>query len=516
MALKVISSKYHSVKHLGGCPTWSQWQNLATRGECLQFYDNHKSLAVAPKPKAIPYMKSEGQKWKSLKKIDPSLNKSDYKTFLCKDTKNSVVNKVVKKKYRKLGDCKKIVQKAYQHINNNQAVEVELVSSKNSKFKVKYTCKCKKHLENWLEKVIADEVETLTGYNTTKVQFEDFHNPKEVELFKYASINVTPVTAGCNKKNYDAHYTIAGTRMNINVLSLKSQKENCAFKVIDHFLGTDINVKDYRFKKKLKGKLSPEEFVQIYNEHKSDDDLPVRIYTSHVKNLDEGYNHVLYHKEHYTVIENLKPKPKDINKDGEKRTGCKRGKLFWDIEAREDRSKYVEIGKEKTKSYQLQDSITHTHYKPYKAKEYTDVCYETNPAESSCRQFIDFLNEAAENRKFYNCYGHYSSGFDLYFLIKDLTEEEWMDAEIKMRGKNVIKFIYKQHRFVDSWLFMPQSLASLCSEKNYNVSEGKMTEIELDDENQHVLLPLWVKEEVSHLKEYYNSELQKNPYKEWT
>ena len=42
-----------------------------------------------------------------------------------------------------------------------------------------------------------------------------------------------------------------------------------------------------------------------------------------------------------------------------------------------------------------------------------------------------------------------------------------------------------------------------------------LAEVELSDENQNIVLPDFIVEEVTGLKEYYNSMLQRNPYTTW-
>ena len=43
-----------------------------------------------------------------------------------------------------------------------------------------------------------------------------------------------------------------------------------------------------------------------------------------------------------------------------------------------------------------------------------------------------------------------------------------------------------------------------------------VAEVELDDENQTIELPEWIGEEVSHDHRYSNSNLSKNPWKNWS
>lgn len=42
-----------------------------------------------------------------------------------------------------------------------------------------------------------------------------------------------------------------------------------------------------------------------------------------------------------------------------------------------------------------------------------------------------------------------------------------------------------------------------------------LAEVELDDENQNIDMPTWVKEEVTSQRKYYNSQLAANPYNKW-
>ena len=50
----------------------------------------------------------------------------------------------------------------------------------------------------------------------------------------------------------------------------------------------------------------------------------------------------------------------------------------------------------------------------------------------------------------------------------------------------------------------------------YGDNEGLViAEVELEDENEKIKLPLWIKEEVSGDIKYYNSNLMKYPYNQW-
>ena len=50
----------------------------------------------------------------------------------------------------------------------------------------------------------------------------------------------------------------------------------------------------------------------------------------------------------------------------------------------------------------------------------------------------------------------------------------------------------------------------------YGLNDGLIVaEVELEDENEHIDLPSWIKEEVTHDTRYLNSNLMSNPYKNW-
>ena len=50
----------------------------------------------------------------------------------------------------------------------------------------------------------------------------------------------------------------------------------------------------------------------------------------------------------------------------------------------------------------------------------------------------------------------------------------------------------------------------------YGDNEGLVVaEVELEDENEVVTLPLWIKEEVTMDNRYFNSNLMNHPYKDW-
>ena len=50
----------------------------------------------------------------------------------------------------------------------------------------------------------------------------------------------------------------------------------------------------------------------------------------------------------------------------------------------------------------------------------------------------------------------------------------------------------------------------------YGDNEGLViAEVELEDENEYINLPLWIKEEVTGDIKYYNSNLMKYPYNQW-
>lgn len=83
------------------------------------------------------------------------------------------------------------------------------------------------------------------------------------------------------------------------------------------------------------------------------------------------------------------------------------------------------------------------------------------------------------------------------------------DAEILM--KMCLDYIVEKIRYTER-------IGNLTWE--IDVFEGKnkgliIAEVELEDENQNIDLPLWIEREVSEDHRYFNSWLSGNPYSEW-
>lgn len=64
-----------------------------------------------------------------------------------------------------------------------------------------------------------------------------------------------------------------------------------------------------------------------------------------------------------------------------------------------------------------------------------------------------------------------------------------------------------------------EKIGELTWEIDYFLGENKgliLAEVELENENQKVILPEWIGEEVTQYARYYNSNLAKNSYSKWS
>jgi hypothetical protein len=134
-------------------------------------------------------------------------------------------------------------------------------------------------------------------------------------------------------------------------------------------------------------------------------------------------------------------------------------------------------GRDATKSFKLKDSLCCVYYRPYKLAEEEPsktLTFITNNSKSSARQFLDWLNKEALEKRTYNIIAHNGSRFDFYFLLAQMTECELLECSLSMRCTAVIGISYRSNLFKDSCCFMTDSLANLC--KSFQVGDkGKVT-----------------------------------------
>lgn len=115
--------------------------------------------------------------------------------------------------------------------------------------------------------------------------------------------------------------------------------------------------------------------------------------------------------------------------------------------------------------------------------------------------------------------------------IRTAGERAWITVKGRKRG-----IARSEHEFEIPHGEAVEMLETLCQrplieKRRYEIEAGELTwevdeffgenaglvvaEVELDADDQHVPLPEWIGEEVTHDSRYYNSNLTANPYRHW-
>lgn len=345
--------------------------------------------------------------------------------------------------------------------------ELVLKSYINPKMKRIYKFKNIYHFNQWERQVMSlvEQSADSTGRIWSYYDVDD--------AFKYATFNIIDVAGGASTKR-DSNALkptriFKGAYQKFTVRQVHIQHNNCGLECVKHLLGLDVS---YLTMRKFIGKsdwqcedkmLTFGDIYKVYNHWKQPNQrLCIHDIDSDIKHTKDSH-HVLYHKNHYYVILNVEEIPFETDDK------VKRGVIYWDIETRKT-EKYCMIGQ--TKSYYLKDTILHAHVKKYKSDTYEHIYFETNEAKSSCRQFLDWLQEQGRQQRYYYLYAHNGGNFDTYFLLMNFTDEEEGKYTPTLRGTTVIKLEYGNNIFLDSYCFLPQSLHSLS--KSFKVKQEKM------------------------------------------
>lgn len=364
-------------------------------------------------------------------------------------------------------DSDKILEQAKKEMGD-KAFTMTFTSGKTKFVKTFDIFRHWKQLRNWFNIPV---IGTQDAYMNNPARLNDLLTANERDIFSILKVTFEEVAGGCNKhKSHEKE--IKGRYYNFQVFNPVSKDNNCGLKCIEHLMIKKMDVKNLRKQYNLPSgqKLTPDELIMIHK-----DLLPNRklyIIDHYSINYNKDVDIILYHNEHYYVVTNAER----IIYDNEKKT--KRGNLFWDIEARVT-DDYVPVtieGKE-SKSYLLKDTITRTYHKRYRSKLWEDNLFE-NDGVSSVRKFINWLQDETNAGRSYNCIAHNCSRFDLYFLVAELTKEELLNCDMKLRGHAIIQLTLNGHRFTDSYCFLTKSLKDLCDD--FKVDKGKLTEFDLN------------------------------------
>ena len=141
--------------------------------------------------------------------------------------------------------------------------------------------------------------------------------------------------------------------------------------------------------------------------------------------------------------------------------------------------------------------------------------------------FLPEVQEAVEIRQGYLCRDK-----DMTVRVRIRGDKGYLT--IKGRRKGISRFEWEKEISVEEALALLAQTDSGCIEKTRHLvknTDGKhvwevdvfhgdnegliVAEIELSDENEPFDKPVWIGEEVTDDRRYYNAQLLKNPYKNW-
>jgi CYTH domain-containing protein len=129
------------------------------------------------------------------------------------------------------------------------------------------------------------------------------------------------------------------------------------------------------------------------------------------------------------------------------------------------------------------------------------------------------------------CQGYLISESDCNVRIRTLGDHAYITIKGKAEGITRLEYEYEipfgdaeemLNRLCIHPLIMKRRFTTMFSGVKWQVDEFMqenegliLAEIELISENQHIHLPPWVGDEVTHDSRYYNRNLVKNPYSKW-
>lgn len=241
--------------------------------------------------------------------------------------------------------------------------------------------------------------------------------------------------------------------------------------LIGSIRGFNYNM-EYLLKNHLKSGFNPTYDGHYSSARKNMEVIKSLLPEANVIQIRGGSNqYILFHKDHYYVIQSSKVRP-CCKSAG---TSVKHGIIKWDVETRSTED-FCMIGN--TKSYYVKDVILHADVKRYKSDKFEHVYFKTNNVKSSCRQFLDWLQDEGRNNRYYYLYAHNGGNFDLYFLLMNFSKEESQKYKPTLRGTTIIKLEYGNNIFLDTYCFLTHSLKKLT--EDFQVEQKKMQSFIVD------------------------------------
>ena len=360
------------------------------------------------------------------------------------------------------------MDKIEQYITTKDMTKFEItIKSATTPAKRKIKFNSKDHFNNWKNKLFNQNEDS-------KGQIIDFGQGANV--FNNITIqSIKKVQGGASVKN-DMEKKITIHNYILNCFRPKTSKQDCIFTAIKYLKpDLEVDIKAIRKHFKIEGrdvKVESDIAFKIL-EYLEIDDIELFDDTEKEIVLDEKKTYIVLHLEHYYPVMNFVDKKVSAKK--------RRKLLAFDFETRPT-EEYITIQATGEKMYILKDTIASVYYEKgdSRTNNFVKTIITTDNEKTSARKFIDFLIQSDKDHIHFNIIAHNGSNFDFYFIIAEMTEEEYAECDINFRGTSVIGIEFRGHKFKDSRCFLAASLEKLS--KNFQVEDGKITKFLLHGE----------------------------------
>ena len=323
------------------------------------------------------------------------------------------------------------------------------------------------HFNQWVNKVFKENEDSKHN----RIDFGQASNVFNNVILK----SVSKIEGGASVK-HATEKKITIHNYILNCFRPKTNRQDCIFTAIKYLKpDMEIDIKAIRKHFNIEGrdtKVSSDIAFKILDYLKIKD---IEIFDDTEKTLElhDNLTYIVLHLEHYyPVMSYIKKKVSEKKR---------RTLLAFDFETRKT-EEYTTIKATGEKMYLLKDTIASVYYQDGYAKSnsFIKTILTTDNEKTSSRKFIDFLIQSDIDHKYYNIVAHNGSNFDFYFILAEMTEEEYSECDVNFRGTSVIGIQFKGHNFKDSRCFLANSLQKLS--EDFQIEDGKITKFQLHDE----------------------------------
>lgn len=371
---------------------------------------------------------------------------------------------------------------------NTRAFSLELESAEVDGVRQTFNFADITHFQNWFNMIMNADVAMMdVNYVGQAYKFREAIRENNKHVFRRVlnfENSIRPIRGGCNDRclrDIVFHMTKKGPFYTFDLFNPKSKNNNCGIACLRELDNVDFGdkwIKAIRrqFGIPTKARLSPEEVQKIYLHYRTDDKLLIITDDTFDGEVRDNYKYLWYKKGHYRVIEKMKRRKIITERK-------RRAVLAFDFETRHTEAKEY-IGEAEAR--RLKDTICQIVYRPLARngkKKVKSRCFTTNAQKSSARQFLDFLREEHVKNRHYTCIAHNGANFDVYLLLKEMTENEICHSDFQRRGLSIISADIFGHVFKDTACFMPASLNSLCASFKISDENKKLKSFEIPIDN---------------------------------